>query len=281
MILVDIERDDVCVEQLDAELVEAEILGFSRLVFGEDSMSMEFVDGTTAPSIDQAQAIVDAHVPTAHYVKMHRYIDDDSLNPLVPPADVSYMTGITVRLHPTCSVVVDGEVRKIDYYAQAEMDMNTGQVAYSDLVVSEEYVYTRDAIGFARSRQQTITWIREDDTPHPATKVRVKLYEPQESLREGQRRRTNITDKLAMDMSGWLLATQTQLANPQDRLDLGRDFMATHKISFDMFIEASSSQILYDVRDDDATAWLDDEIAPGVTIRATILDALNIWNLTL
>jgi hypothetical protein len=147
-------------------------------------------------------------------------------------------------------------------------------------VVRESFVYQRDAVGFARGRVQTITWYREDDTPHPTTKQRVKFYEPDESLREGYRRRGNITDKLAMDMAGWLMVTQTQLANQQDRLNLGREFMRQHKLSFDMFVEASSAQILYDVTDD-TTDWLDDLLAPGVTIRATILDALNIWNLTL
>lgn len=223
--------------------------------------------------------------PVPPAVKLYRYVDPNTVRDLsTPPHTLDYITGIDGRLHPTNAVMVDGEVRQIDYYADATMDPATGQVSYDDLVVRESFVYQRDAVGFARGRVQTITWYTEDDEPHPSTKQRMKLYEPEESLREGQRRRGNITDKLAMDLTYWLLATQTQLANPQDRIDLGRDFMRFHKLSFDMFVEASSSQILYDVRDDDDPAhavWIDDELAPGVTIRATILDALNIWNLTL
>jgi hypothetical protein len=218
--------------------------------------------------------------PVPPSVKLYRYATRQYEDVSVPPVGLNYVTGIDGRLHPTNAVMVDGEVRQIDYYAEATMDPATGQVSYDDLVVRESFVYQRDAVGFARGRVQTITWYREDDTPHPTTKQRVKFYEPDESLREGYRRRGNITDKLAMDMAGWLMVTQTQLANQQDRLNLGREFMRQHKLSFDMFVEASSAQILYDVTDD-TTDWLDDLLAPGVTIRATILDALNIWNLTL
>lgn len=217
-------------------------------------------------------------------VKLFRYIPMEFVSYDEPPLDVNYETGLTTRLHPTVSEMVDGEVRRIDYYASASIDMQTGAVSYSDLIVREDFAYQRDAVGFARARTQTITWYLEDGTPHPTTKQRPKFYEPDESLREGMRRRGNITDKLAMDLAGILMVTQTQLANPQDRLDLGRDFMRFHKTSFDMFVDASSAQILYDVRDDAEPAhavWIDDEIAPGVTIRATILDALNIWSLTL
>lgn len=217
-------------------------------------------------------------------LKIYRYIPLEFTSYGEPPIDINYETGLTVRLHPTCSIVVDGEVRRIDYFASATMDQATGVISYSDLVVREDFVYQRDAVGFARGRVQTITWYREDGDPCPTTKTRIKFYEPDESLREGQRRRANITDKLAMDLAGWLMVTQTQLSNPQDRLDLGRAFMRHHKINFDMFVEASSAQILYDIINDTEAAhavWIDDEIAPGVTIRETIVDTLNIWNMTL
>lgn len=214
-------------------------------------------------------------------LKIYRYIPREYADYSVPPKDVDFITGLTTRLHPTNSIIVDGEVRQTDYYASANPPDAYGNVSYSDLVVRESFVYTRDSIGFARARVNTITWYMENDNPHPDTKVRLKYYENDESLREGQRRRANITDKLSMDMSSWLIATQTQLPNPQDRLDLGRQFMALHKLNFDMYIEASSSQILYEVNSDTTTTWLDDELAPNVTIRATIIDALNIWNLVI
>lgn len=218
--------------------------------------------------------------PVPPSVKVYRFVRGDVSDFSTPPFELDYITSIDGRLHPTNSVIVDGEVRRTDYYAEASMDAY-GAVTYSDLIVREDFVYTRDAIGFARTRVQTISWYLEDDTPHADTKVRTKLYERDESMREGVRRRSNIGDKLAMDLAGWLYVTQTQLANPQARIDLGREFMRQYKLSFDMFIDASSSQILYDVRDDASNAWLNSYLAPGLTIRAKILDDLNIWNLTL
>lgn len=286
MIRIDAEREpsDINPEQLDIELREAAIPTLHSINVGDGRTDLVFFDHATNDDIASAKAIAAAHERGALDVKLYRYTTARAVSRLAAPHGINFETGLTTRLHPTCSVVVDGEVRRIDYYAQATMDHATGVVSYDDLIVREDFAYQRDAVGFARARTQTITWFRENGDPHPDTKTRVKLYEPQESLREGHRRRGNITDKLAMDLAGWLMTTQTQLANPQDRLNLGRDFMRHHKISFDMFVEAASAQILYDVRDDAEPAhavWIDDEIAAGVTIRATILDALNIWNLPL
>lgn len=272
-----LDQDTINARQLAIEL--SGVNGFLRLDIGNGDVLILFADGTAQVDVDEALAIAAAHTPGSLDVKLWRYIDHGG-DRLSAPHDVDYITQITYRLHPTNSIIVDGEIRQVDYYHAATMDPTTGAVTYSDLIVRESFVYTRDAVGFARGRTQTITWYREDDTAHPATKTRVKLYEPDESLREGQRRRSNITDTLAMNMAGWLMVTQTQLPNPQDRLNLGRQFMRDHKLSFDMFIDTSSAAILTEVVAD-TTEWLDDELAPGVTIRATILDALNIWNLTL
>lgn len=220
--------------------------------------------------------------PVPPAVKLYRYVDANRISdPSTPPHTLNYITGIDGRLHPTNSIIVDGEIRRIDYYANASPPNAQGVVVYDDLVIREEFVYARDAIGFARARVQTITWFTEDDEPHASTKQRVKFYENDESLREGQRRRSNITDTLAMTLTGILVATQTSIPTMQGRIDVGREFMRYWKTSFDMFTQASSAQILYDVRDDAVHAWLDTPIAAGATIRSKILDDLNIWNLEL
>lgn len=283
MIVVDtlLSQDQIREDQLRVEL--STIALFERLDIGNGSVLALLDDAATQQDIDDALAISAAHDPGALDVKIWRYVDRADASLLDVPLDANYITDTNMRLHPTHAVVVDGEIRRVEYYADATMDQQTGVVTYNDLVIAEDFVYTRDTVGFARARTQTITWYREDGSAHSTTKTRVKLYEPDESMREGVRRRGNITDKLAMDLANWLMATQTQLANPQDRLDLGRAFMREYKIDFDMFVDASSSAILYLVRDnvEPEHAWLDDEIAPGVTIRDSILDALNIWNLTL
>lgn len=281
--ITQIQSEDVDICQLSREAQG--VSGLSCIVSGGGYVIARFQQEPSQQQIDDFDSIVAAHTAGSLRVKLWRYIEGHhETSCLEPPSDVDYITGLSSRLHPTNSVIVDGEVRQTDYYAQATMNQQTGQVSYSDLVIRESFTYQRDAVGFARARTQVISWYREDGSAHPATKTRFKLYEPDESLREGQRRRRNITDKLAMDLSWWLIATQTHLQNPQHRIDLGRNFMRHHKLSFDMFAEASSAQILYDIRDDevsDHATWIDDEISAGATIRQTVLDALNIWNITL
>jgi hypothetical protein len=272
--------DEVDLEQLGREL--ASVPGVMYATSGGGSVIV-YLD--SEPSSDQVDAIAErlaAHVPGSLRVKLWRYIERHAgMSRLDPPLDVDYITQVTQRLHPTNSIIVDGEIRRIDYYANASAPNAQGVVTYGDLIVREDFAYTRDSIGFARARVQTITWMREDGTAHPSTKQRVKFYENDESLREGQRRRSNITDTLAMTLTGILVATQTSITSLQGRIDVGREFMRFYKTSFDMFTQASSAQILYDVRDDAVHAWLDTPIAAGVTIRSKILDDLNIWDLTL
>lgn len=213
------------------------------------------------------------------HIKIYRYIPRRFSNYECPPSDWDFTTGLSRRLHPTISLMIDGEVRQIDHYEQATMNAD-GSITYTDLIVREEFVYTRDSIGFALYRTQKITWFREDGTAHPDTKTRLKLYERDERMREGQRRRANITDKLAMDLSEWLVATQTQEPDVQKRIDMGRAFMRAHKIGFDMFVDAAAKDILYEIRDDTnvAHAWLDQEKTTGVTVRKWMIDVLNIWD---
>lgn len=229
-------------------------------------------------------AALTAVLPT--HVKLYRYMpnaNDGHHNKNEPPFSTDYVTGVEGRLNPTNATVVKGEIRRIDYYANATApDPVTGAVAYSDLIVREEFAYTRDSIGFARARTQTITWYREDGTAHPTVKTRLKYYEPQDSMIEGQRRRRNITDKTMMEVTNWLVATQTQLTSVQARIDLGRDFMKYHKTNFDMFIDASSKQVWYDVRDSGIVLhpWLSSNYSTGLTVRKKIQDDINIWGLS-
>jgi hypothetical protein len=277
--ITDIPVEDVDIEQLTREA--ASVPGLLCIVSGGGLVVARF-DGQSQDQIEAFVDILDQHQPGSKHVKMWRYIERRfGMSRLDPPFDVDYITQSSVRLHPTNSIVVDGEIRRVDYYATAAPPNSMGIVEYSDLIVREDFAYTRDQMGFARARTQTITWFREDGSPHQSTKQRVKFYENDESLREGQRRRRNITDTLSMTVTGWLVATQTQLASGQARIQMGRDFMAAHKQSFDMYADASDAGILYAIRDDQAHAWLDGLMAPGLTVRAKILDDLNIWNLTL
>lgn len=211
------------------------------------------------------------------HVKLYRYLPLSDRDKRDVPSNINYITGITGRIHPTNTIIISGEIRQVDYYANASAPNAQGVITYDDLVIRETFAYTRDAMGFARARTQTITWYKEDGTPHAGTKTRVKYYENDESIREGQRRRKNITDTLSMTITKWLLSTQT--GTPKERIDIGRTFLHYYKTSFNMFSDASSSRIIHDLVTDSvpAHAWIDQTFSTGVTVRHKMIDELNIW----
>ena len=214
-------------------------------------------------------------------LKIYKYIPFEVEDTSVPPVEHDYVTGLTTRLHPSFTDVYQGEIREVTYYGSASQDPTTGIVTYSDPIVRENFVYYRDSVGFARQRVQTITWIKIDESDHGTTKTRLKIYESFESLVEGKRRRSHLTDRMAMELSQWLAVTQTHLPTTQERLQLGRDFLRTHHDSFDLFVEVSDHQIVYDVRNDAIpdNSWLDDTWDGVITCREWIDTQINIWGL--
>lgn len=214
-------------------------------------------------------------------VKLYRYIPLHFTDYTEAPHNIDFETGITARLHPKVYMTF-GEVTKIEYYASSTQ--SGFSQTYSDLILQEDFSYTRDSNGFALSRTHTITWYREDGSAHPSTKVRTKYYSADDSYREGIRRRGNIIDALIMEIAGMLLATVPS-GTDQEKIQLGRNFMAYHKTNLDLFKEASNQGILYAVRDDAVTehnTWLNNVVAaPSTTIRHVILARLNMWGIQL
>jgi hypothetical protein len=276
-------QSPVDIQQLTIELQELGVAGLAGVAYrGTDVVAMYDVDPDAADTA-AIRAAINSHVPSdALHVRLHDFLTEGEHDLFEPPLEVDYITGITGRLHSTNSIVVQGEVRQRSYYADVVLDQTTNKVTgYENLVVQEDFSYTRDPVGFAVNRTQTISWARKDGTLHPTTKQRVKHYEDFESLIEGQRRRRLLVDLMAMTLSGWLVATQTQHAEVQDRLQMGREFLRDHKDSFDLFVDVSDAAIVYEVRGDadPDNAWLDSTWDGTMTVRDWVESQVNIWNL--
>ena len=135
---------------------------------------------------------------------------------------------------------------------------------------------TYDPAGFHLTRDEVITYINEDETEHGQTKTLHKTYSSEGALRAGKQRRSNIVDDLQMKTVGMLLATQT--GTTTEIIDLGRAFIAGHKLALDLFV-AGSDQSIYNEIVAATDIWLDADIGGGVTIRSVMLSGVNIWGL--
>lgn len=102
-----------------------------------------------------------------------------------------------------------GELYQTDYYRNLSGDPNNiGN--YSDLVLSEFRVYTRDInTALVVSRAQTTVWYLTDNTTG-ITKTIQKFYQMKDSIQEGIERRDNITSYAKLYM-----LSQIGLANGQ------------------------------------------------------------------
>lgn len=187
--------------------------------------------------------------------------------------DVDYVRTLPTRLHPDRQIV-KGELQRVTYYAHAEV-INS-MVAYSDPIVEEVYVYTRDSDGFALYRDMTITWFREDGSPDPRLKRRRKYYSPLERIQEGKRRRKNVVDQLQFTVLFAIMVTEA--VTEEQARQLGTAFLAHHDAFIRLYLDASDPAIVSAVQADSVHTWLSNELSPGVTIRDTITGELNVWS---
>lgn len=235
-----------------------------------------------AYSWDGTQIVFDSNYvpfdPTQKHLKIYRYIQNSNDYRLFDvPKGHDYKRGLTDTLFPK-EYFNHGEMYKSEYFSDE---------AQTDLVIRVDILYTRDAMGFATNRTTTRTWILEDGTEHPDTKVTTKVYRMGTlgPIEEGIRRRGNIVKGLQMPILGMMIGTisakdgESEPERQTRCVMLGRRFLEQHKNSFTMFTEDSNRQIVEDVSE--ATDfWIDAIVdAQGGTIREYIIEALNIGGL--
>lgn len=215
------------------------------------------------------QAISDGTLELAtqadHY-KVYRYLEHKGEQDCTAaPLSVNFVSGLSIRLHPI-HTFTRGRITQTNWYANAGVDAN-GELEGSDLVVREDFAYTLDAAGLARHRLQTIAWVREDESLGD-TKVRQKFYDNTQARTEGRRRRRNVIDSVSISTVG--LYAQTQ------QVDIGSAIVATTPFIEDIATELAlyiedGSPVLAQAITNGTEGWLDNPVAPGLTIRDFIL----------
>lgn len=199
-------------------------------------------------------------------------------DPFQDAVNVDFVSGLTVKLHRK-SFLVKGECRSEEYY------LNFDGTTYSNLVVKEETVYTRNALGFPIYKDVKLSWMCEDGTIHPKTKEWRKYYSQLEQIKEGKTRRGNLVSNLQMPCIGLISIAMTGTPNPSAAVILeGRRFLGDYSKEFTIFIEDSNKEILNCLIYSDnpkyvsiATyPWIDTMTPYGVTIRQFIINEMTI-----
>lgn len=255
-------------EKLDSELKAAVGDTLFDSVNYEADISQVIVNLKIEPSSSEDQTIVDTvnnHVPSYPLYKIWDYVNEPPFNKWHSPTDLDYKKGLNTRLHPK-NTFEKGEMKLREYYATATPNPD-GSINFTDLVLKEENDYTRDVAGFAISRQQTISWYRDDSTWGPDQKITLKYYDGIDKIQEGQTRRGNLVDSLMMDAANMLIynetvARRTALADPnydltaeeiETQIQRGRALMTEYEDFFSAFVQHSDKEIITKIDTDPQT----------------------------
>lgn len=240
-----------------------------------DSLIWEILDTTDGVDIVSVQAhtnmelddAYDEFLADASMPKVLRYapnFDADTFTHL------DYVRGLDIRLAPQ-RTFTNGVLTHVDYFANVELDPTTGAEIFSDEVVCEEYVYTRNSDGFAVARTLTIKWMSEAEVYHETQKARFKTYSFTESIRETDRRRSNVLDELKSSMVG--IFVQGLGMTTSDAIAEGQAFFEHHLNAILIFKDIGDVTGLMNAITDDTThTWLDAVIFPPTT---TMRDYVN------
>jgi hypothetical protein len=169
---------------------------------------------------------------------------------------------------------VFGELRKVDWFSDPEM---------TDLVLTTEYVYTRNALGFAESRVSTRTWYMTNGEPHPRQKLRDKAYfiNPQDQLDEIILKRTNNVRQINIALVYLVPLLSGGQVTSQQIIESGRAFFNANDLNRNTYVNEGASGLEAAVRTADETfSWMDISTAPlgmqGIsTIRGYIIYQLS------
>ncbi len=199
-------------------------------------------------------------------IRIYKYIPHpENYDQNFPPIEHDYVRGLNKKLYRRTEMYY-GQPAEIEYFG--EFDGTT----YSDLVVKEVWHFERDENLLPIYKECEIFWYQEDGTPHSQTKKIKRFFTEEESIAESRKRRKNLIQKLQ-----YLILSIVSTVVPGGNIELGRAFIASISSLVSNYIDYATNELeTYMTTAHTEHAWMLIELAPGFTIQAFILDALNI-----
>lgn len=205
-------------------------------------------------------------------LRIFRYFDALGRDKKSPPMDVDFITGLNTKLHRKCSIV-KGEIKSEEFFAYYD------GVTYSVPVVKETHVFTRDSLGFAKSRTTTVEWYMECGLLSEKKKSWVKYYDPLQMIEEGIDRRGNIV-KFLQPAILQVLFSSVQPSEYGNVVLWGRALLNELSDEFNNFVDHSDKTIYTAIASQpilDAHPWLLNQIpGAGINILQYILSEMAI-----
>ena len=250
---------------------------------GGGTLNVDFQAALSSADKSTLDSIIANHQP-ASTLKIYRFMHDPVPYPKTyPPLDHDF--GLDdLEKRKVLNAGDHGDVKLIEYYGSFDPATDT----YTDLVVDRKFTITYDPNMWIKV-VETITWYREDGTPHPVTKAITRTYKGKRWVKWLRNKRKEILNWLKY----WVMTAMFQTAPTgglpgpasstfvQDTMDMGAQWFASHSKAIQDYIETYNKQVVTDITND-TTAWLDNVVpnglvpglASGKTIRQMITDEL-------
>jgi hypothetical protein len=264
-----VEKDKLHAELKADPTIAAKYLGF--VLTSADSLDCHFSSAPDAAEVIALDAVLDGFVDVALSLpKILLYAEAQAHDKHFHIID--YKRELISSLIPK-RTMVQGEITKVEWYSD---------VALTDKVITVDITYNRDAAGFAIDRSTTRTWINQDESNNPDTKITTKRYDinANEQLEEGQRRRQNLANVVANEVLTRMQFVLFGTYTPDAIMQKGRDFLLLHSVAWAEFVKSSHLQIVTDVALPDAAhdewldAWMVDDV---ITIRDHIIAEMTLY----
>ena len=200
-------------------------------------------------------------------IKIYNYTNNNDCNIYQVPYDLDYrLLGLYKK-----ETYTKWELFKVEYYW--DYDMNTK--IFSDLIVKEDYTYIKDWAWYTQIRDIVISWY---DTSNQVawTKTTKRIYTMNEALLLGEARRNTIINDTKIKCIWSIRATEYD-SNPADfplAEEVWKVFLAWCINEVSLYIQwERQSLISYITNATDE--WLDNLVAPSITIRMLLIDNLT------
>lgn len=183
------------------------------------------------------------------------------VDPSIDIATIDYVRSLSTRLHSD-KTYANGMLMRVDFYEQAN--------PFANLVVREDYVYTRDVTtDLLTGVDQVISWYNVDGTVGIQKTFGPRYYDIIETLQVDKDRRSRAIE--IVKMATLFMIANTESVDIATATTMGAALMLAHSTATQAWIETSGPVLTDAIAADTTFGWLDNDLGDGTTIRQAII----------
>lgn len=183
-----------------------------------------------------------------------------------PPLEVDYEIGLVASLYNVTTQDAYGRVTRREFYGAFEIETGIA----SDLICTEDWVWTLDNVGQPTRTEVTTSYVLEDESIAAVIKYRVTYYINEGNTLPERRERTALVEQTKAQ----LMSLSDEFGQtPQQARSKLTDFCQTFRSEIWLWEQIYSNDLWQAIEADATIGWLDIEypVGSGTTIRERLV----------